>query len=149
MKLKGTICGQCHNEVLAPFSLTCTLPGHPCHCYNAANNADPGPIAAELHDILPVDGITQMEEMLCSLASPCFIMWVSKGGQYKTCWNIIAFAQDIASPSTRSTDKTVPIPPLLLQMLPAATEAAQAHQAAQVWLMLATLRRLLLQRCCH
>lgn len=110
MKLEGTICGRCHNEVLAPFSLTCTLPSHPCHHYDAANNADPGPIAAEPHDIL--DGITQMEEMLCSLASsPCFVMWVSKGRQYKTRWNIITFAQDIASPSARSTDKTIPMLP--------------------------------------
>jgi hypothetical protein len=37
-----------------------------------------------------------MEEMLCSLASPCFLMWVSKGGQYKTCGNVITFSQDIS-----------------------------------------------------
>jgi hypothetical protein len=43
--------------------------------------ADPGILPKELHNIL--DGITQMEEMLCSLTSPCFLMWVSKGGQYK------------------------------------------------------------------
>ena len=36
-----------------------------------------------------------MEEMLCSLASPCFLMWVSKGGQYKTRGNVITFSQDI------------------------------------------------------
>ena len=36
-----------------------------------------------------------MEEMLCSLASPCFLMWVSKGGQYKTRGNVITFAQDL------------------------------------------------------
>jgi hypothetical protein len=35
---------------------------------------------AELHEI--IDGITQMEEMLRSLASPCFVMRVSKIGQY-------------------------------------------------------------------
>lgn len=34
--------------------------------------------------------------MLCSLASPCFLMWVSKGGQYKTRGNVITFSQDIA-----------------------------------------------------
>jgi hypothetical protein len=37
-----------------------------------------------------------MEEMLCSLASPCFIMWVSKGVQYKTRGNVITFSQDIS-----------------------------------------------------
>jgi ATP-dependent DNA helicase PIF1 len=42
-----------------------------------------------------LDGITQMEEMLCSLASPCFLMWVSKGGQYKSRGNVITFSQDI------------------------------------------------------
>ena len=36
-----------------------------------------------------------MEEMLCSLASPCFLMWVSKGGQYKSHGNVITFAQDV------------------------------------------------------
>ena len=39
--------------------------------------------------------MTQMEEMLCSLASPCFLMWVSKGGQYKSRGNVITFSQDI------------------------------------------------------
>lgn len=37
-----------------------------------------------------------MEEMLCSLASPCFLMWVSKGGQYKTRGNVISFSQDVS-----------------------------------------------------
>ena len=36
-----------------------------------------------------------MEEMLCLLASPCFLMWVSKGGQYKSRGNVITFAQDV------------------------------------------------------
>jgi hypothetical protein len=36
---------------------------------------------AELLDIL--NGIAQMEETLCSFASLCFVMWVSKGAQYK------------------------------------------------------------------
>ena len=44
-------------------------------------------------DIL--QGMTQMEEMLCFLTSPCFLMWVSKGGQYKTCGNVITFTQDL------------------------------------------------------
>jgi hypothetical protein len=35
--------------------------------------------------------------MLCSLASPCFLMWVCKGGQYKTCGNVITFSQDISN----------------------------------------------------
>ena len=38
-----------------------------------------------LHDL------TQMEEMLCTLASPFFLMWVSKGGQFKTRGNVIFF----------------------------------------------------------
>ena len=37
-----------------------------------------------------------MEEMLCSLASPSFLMWVSKGGQFKTRGNVISFSQDVA-----------------------------------------------------
>jgi hypothetical protein len=37
-----------------------------------------------------------MEEMLCSLASPCFVMWVGKGGQYKSRRNVITFPQDIS-----------------------------------------------------
>lgn len=37
-----------------------------------------------------------MEEMLCSLASPCFLMWVSKGRQYKSHGNVITFPQDLA-----------------------------------------------------
>jgi hypothetical protein len=36
-----------------------------------------------------------MEEMLCSLASPCFLMWVSSGGQFKTRGNVITFSQDV------------------------------------------------------
>ena len=58
------------------------------------NFADPGEIPADLVDVL--QDITQMEEMLCSLASPCFLMWVSKGGQYKTRGNVISFSQDIS-----------------------------------------------------
>ena len=57
------------------------------------NEADPGDVPDELRNVL--QGITQMEEMLCSLASPCFLMWISKGGQYKTCGNVIMFSQDI------------------------------------------------------
>jgi hypothetical protein len=64
------------------------------HRFTNQNNADPGLLSAELHDIL--DGFTQMEEMLCSRASPCFLMWVSKGGQYKARGNVITFSQDIS-----------------------------------------------------
>ena len=63
------------------------------HRYDGENHADPGEILPELHDV--VDGMTQMEEMLRSLASPCFVMRVSKGGQYKTRGNVITFSQDI------------------------------------------------------
>jgi hypothetical protein len=49
------------------------------------------PMLYELQDI------TQMEEMLCSLASLCFLMWISKGGPYKTRGNIITFSQDISN----------------------------------------------------
>ena len=59
------------------------------------NNADPGEIPPELEETL--HDITQMEEMLCSLASPCFLMWVSKGGQYKSRGNVITFSQDISN----------------------------------------------------
>jgi ATP-dependent DNA helicase PIF1 len=64
------------------------------HRFTDQNNADPGMLSADLHDIL--DGFTQMEEMLCSRASPCFLMWVSKGGQYKARGNVITFSQDIS-----------------------------------------------------
>jgi ATP-dependent DNA helicase PIF1 len=64
------------------------------HRYSAENEADPGVIPDDLAWIL--FGLTQMEEMLCSLASPCFLMWVSKGGQYKSRGNVITFSQDIA-----------------------------------------------------
>jgi ATP-dependent DNA helicase PIF1 len=51
-------------------------------------------VSDELRHI--VHDITQMEEMLCSLASPCFLMWVSKGGQFKTRGNVITFSQDLS-----------------------------------------------------
>ena len=62
------------------------------HTYSAENHVDPGK-NPHLHQIL--FDLTQLEEMLCSLASPCFLMWVSKGGQYKTRGNVITFSQDI------------------------------------------------------
>jgi hypothetical protein len=52
-------------------------------------------LSNELQDLL-LD-FTQMEEMLCSLASPCFLMWVSKGGQYKARGNVITFSQDVTN----------------------------------------------------
>lgn len=63
------------------------------HRYSAKNHIDLGQIPPYLHLIL--FDLTQMEEMLCSLTSLCFLMWVSKGGQYKTCGNVITFLQDI------------------------------------------------------
>ena len=44
------------------------------HRYSAENHVDPGDIPPYLRPIL--FDLTQMEEMLCSLASPCFLMWV-------------------------------------------------------------------------
>jgi hypothetical protein len=52
---------------------------HRCHVTNMQTRARSH---HQLHDI--VDGITQMQEMPCSLASPCFVMWVSKGGHPHT-----------------------------------------------------------------
>ena len=69
-------------------------PQHGIHRFSAQNNADPGLIPGDLRPIL--DGLTQMEEMLCSLASPCFLMWISKGGQYKSRGNVITFPQDLS-----------------------------------------------------
>ncbi|KAH9983921.1 hypothetical protein BJV77DRAFT_1162843 [Russula vinacea] len=82
MHMSGSECDRCSHE-------------HAGHRYGIENNADPGVIPDELKGIL--NGITQMEEMLCSLASPCFIMWVSKGGQYKARGNVITFSQDVST----------------------------------------------------
>ena len=65
------------------------------HRFVEANNADPGVLTGDLVEIL--HDLTQMEEMLCSLASPFFLMWVSKGGQYKSRGNVISFSQDIST----------------------------------------------------
>ena len=84
--------------IRAPLSLafpSLTSSQHAGHRYGVENNADPGVIPHELKGIL--NGITQMEEMLCSLASPCFIMWVSNGGQYKARGNVITFSQDVST----------------------------------------------------
>ena len=56
---------------------------------------DPSIIPDKLKGIL--NGIMQIEVMLCGLASPCFIMWVSKGGQYKARGNVITFSQDVST----------------------------------------------------
>jgi hypothetical protein len=64
------------------------------HCFVDENFADPGEIPEELPEVLY--DITQMEEMLCSLASPCFLIWVGKGGQYKTRGIVISFSQDVS-----------------------------------------------------
>jgi hypothetical protein len=58
------------------------------------NFADPGEIPEELQKVLY--DITQMVEMLCSLASPCFLIWVGKGGQYKTRGIVISCSQDVS-----------------------------------------------------
>jgi hypothetical protein len=45
------------------------------HRYDDLNSTDPGDIPEDIREL--VQGMTQMEEMLCALASPCFLMWVS------------------------------------------------------------------------
>ena len=77
------------------FLCSLTISQHDNHRFTAANNADPGLLSDELQDLL--HDFTQMEEMLCSLASPCFLMWVSKGGQYKARGNVITFSQDVTN----------------------------------------------------
>jgi Helitron helicase-like domain at N-terminus len=81
---------------VAPFTVlvSLTLFQHATHRFTDDNNADPGLLPPELQDILR--DFTQMEEMLCSLASPCFLMWVSRGGQHKARGNVITFSQDIS-----------------------------------------------------
>ena len=87
MTLHDTVCARCHNEVRSPFSLVRALtdihmqtaPLDVEHRHNSANHADPGKITPELHDI--IDCITQIEEMLRSRSSPCFVMRVSKNDQ--------------------------------------------------------------------
>ena len=84
MMLLDTLCARCHNQVRSPFSLVHALtdiliPTVHKTANIAANHADPDKIKSELHDI--IDGITQTEEMLRSLTSPCFVMRVSKSGK--------------------------------------------------------------------
>ena len=99
MHIHGTQCDWCHREVrfdtvfIPNLKLINVLLQRGGHRYGVENDADPGEIPEDLRGIL--DDLTQMEEMLCSLASPCFLMWVSKGGQYKTRGNVITFPQDI------------------------------------------------------
>ena len=97
IRMHGNQCVRCHREVCFLCTTLFTSadgsqPGH--HRYSAENEADPGVVPDDLALILR--DLTQMEEMLCSLASPCFLMWVSKGGQYKSRGNVITFSQDIA-----------------------------------------------------
>jgi hypothetical protein len=94
--ITATQCDQCAREVcplLVAFPLLMPLQ-HGIHCFSAQNLADPGIIPNDLHEILA--GLMQMEEMSCSLTSPCFLTWVSKGGQYKRCGNVITFLQNLA-----------------------------------------------------
>jgi hypothetical protein len=79
---------------LSALVVPLTFVQHASHRFTALNKADPGLLSPDLHDLL--HDFTQMEEMLCSLASPCFLMWVSKGGQYKARGNVITFSQDIS-----------------------------------------------------
>ena len=90
----ATQCDQCAREVcaiLVVFPLLTPLQ-HSIHYFSAQNLADPGVIPPDLCEILA--GLMQMK-MLCSLTPPCFLMWVSKGGQYKSCGNVITFLQDL------------------------------------------------------
>jgi hypothetical protein len=86
---------HCSSSHCLSSSSSLSLSQHGQHRYDDSNNADPHDIPHVLRDTL--HGLTQMEEMLCSLASPCFLMWVSKGGQYKTRGNVITFSQDLAN----------------------------------------------------
>lgn len=56
-------------------------PQHGEHRYNDLNDADPGNIPEEVRELL--QDMTQMEEMLCALASPCFLMWSRREGNSK------------------------------------------------------------------
>ena len=58
-----------------------TVSQHDNHRFTAGNNTDSGLLSDELHNLL--HDFIQMEEMLCRPTSPAFLMWVSKGGQYK------------------------------------------------------------------
>ena len=95
--MQGLQCDRCSREVsvVIIFDSALTFLQSSIHRFSAQNFADPGVIPEDLRETL--HGLTQMEEMLCSLASPCFLMWVSKGRQYKSCRNVITFPQDLAS----------------------------------------------------
>ena len=71
MTLHDTLGARCHNEVGSPFSPVRTLtdilmPTVHKTANSATNYADSGEITAELHEF--IDDITQMEEILRSLA---------------------------------------------------------------------------------
>ena len=96
--MHGVECVRCHQEVrycsaIVGFRSHDVSSQPNGHRYDAVNNADPEDIPPVMRDVLR--DLTQMEEMLCSLASPCFLMWVSSGGQFKSRGNVITFAQDI------------------------------------------------------
>ena len=94
--MQGLQCDRCSREVsiVIIFDSALTFLQSHIHCFSAQNFTDPGVIPEDLRETL--HGLTQMEEMLCSLASPCFLMWVSKGRQYKSHGNVITFPQDLA-----------------------------------------------------
>jgi hypothetical protein len=103
MTMSGFQCERCSKEVcitvffsefLVDVFSACRWSKRDGHRFVSENNADPGPLPEEVQETL--QDLTQMEEMLCSLASPFFLMWVSKGGQYKTRGNVISFSQDLS-----------------------------------------------------
>ena len=94
--MQGLQCDRCFREVsiVIIFDSALTFLQSRIYCFSAQNFTDPGVIPEDLRETL--HGLTQMEEMLCSLTSPCFLMWVSKGRQYKSHGNVIIFPQDLA-----------------------------------------------------
>ena len=103
MHMSGTECDRCSREVCMLSFMLLSL-WHSVHSPRRSLPATgtASKITQTLVSFLTnfkgiLNGITQMEEMLCSLASLCFIMWVSKGGQYKVRGNVITFSQDVST----------------------------------------------------
>ena len=96
IRMQGLQCDRCSREVnvVIIFDSALTFLQSGIHCFSAQNFTDPGVIPEDLRETL--HGLMQMEEMLCSLASLCFMMWVSKDRQYKSRGNVITFPQDLA-----------------------------------------------------
>jgi hypothetical protein len=87
-----------------------------------------------------LDGLTQMEEMLCSLASPCFLMWVSKGGQFKSQGNMITFSQDIAQLCTSLPRLPEQLDVLVVRKPGASTPTGYKDFRVRKWKVLKFLR---------